>query len=118
MAATLKVSPPWLTDAATLDPMVRPVQMEVEPAQAGLCSTCNRASECRFPRPADRPIVFCDEFDGATRPTAPQPLPLRQVVASVHSVNPAAGLCRVCSKFATCVFPKPAGGVWQCEEFD
>lgn len=118
MAANLQISPPWLMGAATRDPILRPAPMDVEPAHAGLCSTCNRSAECRFPRPTDRPIVFCDEFDGTGRPAAPRSLSLTQVAVSATRVNPAAGLCRVCSKFATCVFPKPAGGVWQCEEFD
>jgi hypothetical protein len=28
------------------------------------------------------------------------------------------GLCRTCVHAATCSFPKPPGGVWQCDELE
>ncbi len=45
-------------------------------------------------------LVFCQETHGSVEETA-----------TVH------GLCATCLHQATCDFPKPAGGVWQCEEY-
>ena len=91
----------------------------------GLCATCKHALTCTFPRNENRPVMFCEEFEGYdTRSTGPMP-----PQASVHSASQTPsvsasqdptlkGLCVSCARRDTCTFPKPEGGVWQCEEFE
>lgn len=87
----------------------------------GLCASCVNAGGCTFPRTPGRPVTECEEFEGACGdapacgddagrgPRASEAPPDTGCVK---------GLCRTCTKRATCTFPKPEGGVWHCEEYD
>jgi hypothetical protein len=89
---------------------------------AGLCRTCVKAAECTFPRDPTRPIRSCDEFDGAEAPrfahvartVAPSVFPLSG--APDKGTTEMKGLCVQCARRHTCAYPKPAGGVWHCDE--
>ena len=92
---------------------------------SGLCSTCEGRIECTYPRYEDRPRIFCDEFDWAWQHrmemTAASEKPQR-AVASQSAQQPRTqskykGLCATCDNQLTCAFPRPADGVWRCEEF-
>jgi len=91
-----------------------------KPEYLDLCSTCVHASTCGFPRNGDGPVHFCEEFDTEMNEPA---------LAVVHDQEKAhkdaaadrekyPGICSTCEKRDTCRFPKPEGGVWQCEEFE
>jgi hypothetical protein len=83
----------------------------------GLCRDCLRAEQCTFPRDPFRPVWSCDEFLGAGRAL---PCPERSLPASVGEppgeTAEVKGLCRGCANRPTCTYPKPAGGVWHCDE--
>jgi hypothetical protein len=84
---------------------------------AGLCSTCRNDRLCEYPRRAA--VVECLEFEGETPEQQARPLkaasrpPQNETVPRVREP----GLCSWCENRPTCVFPKSAGGVWYCEEF-
>jgi hypothetical protein len=98
-------------------PPIRPI-----PVGAGLCRTCVKAPECTFPRDPRRPVRSCDEFEGADGPRSER-VP-RIVAPSIFPVRGACeggtaelkGLCVQCARRHTCAYPKPAGGVWHCDE--
>jgi hypothetical protein len=92
----------------------------------GLCSTCEGRATCTYPHLADRPTLFCAEFDWMwqhrmqTAVRAEPVAPRREV----RSDNPGKktskykGLCATCEKQETCTFPRGVGeSVWHCEEF-
>jgi len=110
----------------------------------GLCSTCKNASFCAFPRPPsgglesgecppDKPVFYCEEFEiepasagyiylpkgsaptRATRKERPQAT--ESYVTEGKDSTKFIGLCSDCDNRQTCVFPKPEGGVWHCEEY-
>ena len=91
-------------------------------AQHGLCRTCVKAPECTFPRDPARPVRSCDEFEGIEAPRS-EPTS-RMVPALVFPMDGAPdrwvtelkGLCVQCSRRNSCAYPKPAGGVWHCDE--
>lgn len=91
----------------------------------GLCSTCNKARTCTFPRDPALPVWHCEEFDEETAtlmkvrpPIAPQNIHYVRAVDVDEKQAPAVmGLCRNCDKRDGCTFPKPPGGVWHCEEY-
>lgn len=94
---------------------VQETKKAVKPKYLGLCSTCKNAATCTFPRDPARPIMHCDEFDGYEGPKT-------KVVPRVAKPEAAdevefKGLCRNCENRHHCVFPKSAGGVWQCDEY-
>ncbi len=88
----------------------------------GLCRDCMQAAECTFPRDPAQPVRECEEF-------APAPSVVRRgaPLVTVERIFSATqepgdgtgeprGLCLQCRNRMTCTFPKPPGGVWQCDE--
>ncbi len=85
----------------------------------GLCRTCSKGEVCTFPRDPSRPIWSCDEFEGLAF-SPPAPLGARPPLSLVRE-DPAEpmdlkGLCKQCENRFTCIYPKPLGGVWHCDE--
>ena len=79
----------------------------------GLCAICDKSADCVYVTSFGPPLVSCDEatppaphapYAPAARPLAAQP-------------EPRLGLCATCERRGDCTFPRPEGGVWQCEEF-
>ena len=91
----------------------------------GLCSTCETASTCTFPRDPERPIMHCDELDSYQGDTVTVKKVARAELAGPKAVSEAEqkelgkykGLCVNCENRETCTFPKPEGGVWHCDEY-
>ncbi len=93
------------------------------PVITGRCGDCVKSETCTFPRDPAHPVRACEEFEGAELSAgARQPL---VAVARVFPEDPdptqaaagdAKGLCRQCARRQTCSYPKPPGGVWQCDE--
>ena len=91
-----------------------------QPEYRGLCPTCRHTGTCTFPRSEDRPVHFCEEFEGESS------TPELTVVCHEKVINQQAltdrekypGICFSCARRETCTFPRPEGGVWQCEEFE
>ena len=91
----------------------------------GLCSYCKSAPNCTFTRDPNRPVCECDEFVGFTY--ASVGIPNQKNASLKHlSKNPLPsedpfhlykGLCSQCEERANCIYPKPEGGVWHCDEF-
>ena len=90
----------------------------------GLCLTCNNAPSC-FHRARRGPALCCELFDDYV----PAGLRARDdrlassadssitSTAQVQEEAEYAGLCTNCENRRTCALPKPAGGVWHCEEY-
>jgi hypothetical protein len=90
---------------------------------SGLCGTCENAMLCMYLGNAEHPVLECEEFThhraGATKP-ATRRLNLAAVPkpeATDGDPDLAMGLCVDCENRATCIFDRPVGGVWQCEEY-
>ncbi len=88
----------------------------------GLCSNCKNASSCTFPRDPDKPAFYCEEFEiekpSPTRTTREEkPQAAKPHVTEGKDSTKFIGLCSDCENRQTCVFPKPEGGVWHCEEY-
>lgn len=82
----------------------------------GLCATCTLSESCTFPRNVEKPVMHCDEFIGYEMPkTTVAP---RTVASNDEERIEIKGLCKNCENYATCTFPKPASGVWRCEEYE
>ena len=90
----------------------------------GLCMTCNNAPSC-FHRARRGPALFCETFDDYVPPTVPigdrmttpPAEPSMAVRAAEEDASTYAGLCMNCDHRQTCKHPKPAGGVWHCEDY-
>jgi len=91
-----------------------------------LCINCAYYFECGFRNLSASSIIFCQEFvlmaDPVTRVGEDEKFnpPLftnGQPVASEANASEMMGLCRNCLNRRTCMYPKPVGGVWHCEEY-
>ena len=88
-----------------------------------ICSTCKSSQNCTFPKNPQKPVLNCEEFEVATCP--PVKTTRKDESPETTSVNAEdedsgkfIGLCSNCYNRKTCVFPKPEGGVWHCEEYE
>jgi hypothetical protein len=92
----------------------------------GICSTCNHAPDCAHRiRNANTPIWDCEnyddhvslsgvEFNGGLSEILPKPRKSRRAEFDAIEYK---GLCRNCENRDTCNIARPAGGVWNCEEY-
>ncbi len=96
--------------------------LEIERKVLGLCSSCNAFKDCTYPRDPKRPILECEEFDGA-QPSLITASPLKvapkekSVGSGLDEPDRYGGLCKICENRTACTYPKPEGGVWHCEEY-
>jgi hypothetical protein len=99
--------------------------MQVIDATGGLCMTCNNAPGCYY-RATRGPALFCELFDGyappAKRITSERALEPADSAATRRAAEEESskytGLCVNCRHRATCMHPRPTGGVWHCEDYD
>ena len=91
----------------------------------GLCSTCNNAAACTYRARRGFDALFCEMFDNdVSFPGSVRDRRRMQQVQTVSRQTPEPapqyanlGLCATCENRETCVYPRPEGGVWHCEEF-
>lgn len=85
----------------------------------GLCNTCTHEPSCVFPRDTERPVRFCDEFEGERlEPKVAVVLSeVKREPREPEEGRPSVGLCAYCDRWSTCTYPKSEGGVWRCEEY-
>jgi hypothetical protein len=88
-------------------------------AYPSLCSTCKHTAKCHYATGARGPSFYCEEFEIESVPARipwDTPRPQDSLVVSNEAVN-WIGLCCDCENRQTCVFLRPEGGVWHCEEY-
>ena len=87
----------------------------------GLCVTCNNAGTCSFrASDAHRLVWYCELFDCFVE--------VEEVVEAAKAILDSQplekgygkydGLCANCKNCLTCIFTKPEGGIWHCEEYE
>lgn len=82
----------------------------------GLCVSCENEVACLYRASG---ILQCEEFQ-LPAPPARKPLsPKSEAQANTNGRNPVRflGLCSNCDSRETCLYPKPDGGIWRCEEY-
>ncbi len=82
-----------------------------------LCSTCNHAPTCGNRNAANKPIFYCEEFYNYIPVAVKKPLVSATVPIETIDSDKYKGLCSNCIDRETCLFPKPDGGIWHCEEY-
>jgi len=86
--------------------------------QNTICSTCVHAPYCTNARDASGPILYCEEFELEAPAPSIQHKVRRLSPYEKQEPNGLMGLCSDCSKWRSCTFPKPEGGIWHCEEYE
>lgn len=91
-----------------------------------LCTACIHSPVCAYLRCGRQPVLSCREFDdgeeGSARSAgvdeARRPETQAQTSEDGGELPESLGLCTTCEHRETCTFPRPEGGIWQCEEFE
>lgn len=87
---------------------------------AGLCSNCRHMGDCTMLLKTATPVIRCEMHECGPSPR-PRLSLVRRPAAGADTGEPDGeellGLCANCDHLKSCRLPKPAGGVWQCEEF-
>jgi hypothetical protein len=90
----------------------------------GPCRTCNNAPDCAHRRRRGYDVVHCELYDGYAEPPARPVDDFPDVVerkmpetAETAPTGRLAGLCVNCGRAGGCNLPRPAGGVWHCQEY-
>ncbi len=88
--------------------------------RASLCVNCRHRDGCAFPAQTQVPIFAC-ELHACGAPDTPRLRLIRTApapsAAGGEGEAESAGLCANCDHRGDCRLPKPAGGVWSCEEY-
>jgi hypothetical protein len=86
---------------------------------AGVCAACKYDPDCICQATSVGVILQCDQFElGFGEPVvAPAQTIARPAFHPGGSTNGRLGLCSNCEHREACIYPKPEGGVWRCEEY-
>lgn len=93
--------------------------------EVDLCSTCVNDAACVYPRDSGLPVMQCAEFEGYVlnppktngRANSPSNNPGVDPPTEESHSGKYMGLCRNCEDREACIYSKPEGGVWRCEEY-
>ena len=96
--------------------------MSTRSGAQGICAACKHDPSCIWQTDSNRVILQCEQFELGSRPTTPEngPAPAISLKITLLDLRPAKnhlGLCSNCDNRETCIYPKPEGGVWRCEEY-
>ena len=88
-------------------------------AAMGVCAACKYDPDYIYEALSGGVILQCEQFELAfpaqvARPTSARP---RAWSGNAKDTGGYAGLCSNCENRSSCVYPKPEGGVWHCDEY-
>jgi hypothetical protein len=88
--------------------------------QDSLCSNCRHQGDCAFLQKACAPILECELYECGLS-EKPRLMVVKKTCShaeeQLDSGDALLGLCINCENLKGCNLPKPAGGVWMCEEY-
>jgi hypothetical protein len=87
--------------------------------EASLCVNCRHLGDCTFLSKACSPVQNCELYECGLS-EKPRLVVVKKTCAAVEApVNEddLMGLCLTCENLQSCNLPKPASGVWMCEEY-
>ena len=87
----------------------------------GLCPTCKFDPDCIY-EAEGRVILQCEQFEMGFLESPPEYSSFHDSLFSgvprgASQSSAYSGLCSNCDNRETCIYPKPEGGVWRCEEY-
>jgi hypothetical protein len=85
----------------------------------GLCMNCANSQDCALVSiiTAALGVRFCEEYE-TVQLAADASSPERTSPGSIPRTHSGMlGLCGNCDHYPGCTYPKPAAGVWHCEDY-
>ena len=87
--------------------------------QASLCTNCRHLGDCTFLSKACSPIQNCELYECGLS-EKPRLMVVHKTCMSIEepvNEDDLLGLCLTCENLKSCRLPRPASGVWMCEEY-
>ena len=81
-------------------------------AAGGVCLACKHDPGCMYEAAAGCAILECAQFEIGFLANGARNGSVRDV-----PFGDGRGLCSNCEHRETCIYPRPDGGVWRCEEY-
>ena len=94
-----------------------------KPSVAGdVCLACKFDPDCIYEAASGRVNLQCEQFEmgfleSPARAPSIHERPFRSAVHPNGESSAYPGLCSNCDNRETCIYPKPEGGIWRCEEY-
>lgn len=85
-----------------------------KPSAGGVCLACKFDPDCIYEARSSSVILQCEQFQMGFRKSAAQVRPMHEDPKDSKAYP---GLCSNCDNRASCIYPKPEGGIWRCEEY-
>jgi len=85
----------------------------------GVCAVCEHELDCIYRTNSNGMALECAEFQMPLPRPADPPVSFSPRTPSNNGRGSTGflGLCSNCDHRETCIYPKPEGGVWRCEEY-
>lgn len=87
--------------------MIPDIEDIVVREMSGLCGSCAHHDGCVYRLSTKKVVIQCEVFETTG-----------EIPAGSYDAIPEKGLCLNCTKSHNCHLPKPASGVWHCEEYE
>ncbi|MGA2773256.1 MAG: hypothetical protein ABSG26_20825 [Bryobacteraceae bacterium] len=96
--------------------------MSTTSAARGVCAACKYDPSCIYEADSGRAIWQCEQFELGLRPSTPgngraPAISFETASPDLRQLSNHLGLCSNCDNRETCIYPKPEGGIWRCEEY-
>ena len=88
----------------------------------GVCLACKFDPDCIYEAAAGGLVILqCEQFEmgflESSEPPSTHENPFSDIPHRGRESSAYQGLCSNCDNRETCIYPKPEGGVWRCEEY-
>jgi len=91
----------------------------------GLCTNCHNAPTCEFSGNSEKPVLQCEEYDCIKSDSSVDKHKDMNLINGICYENYSGhteiqkyrSLCINCEDREICMYPKPEGEVWHCEEY-
>jgi hypothetical protein len=91
-------------------------------AAGGLCLACKHDPGCIYEIGSDHMILQCEQFERGfpefrARTMSESEISFRTLPNHQKASGKYPGLCSSCENRETCIYSRPEGGIWRCEEY-
>jgi hypothetical protein len=117
--ASKKLKATYSVDRIAEDERERAQQQMEQLVKASLCANCRHLGDCTLLAKACCPVQNCELYECGLS-EKPRLVVVKKTCTAVEApVNEddLLGLCINCENLKSCNLPKPASGVWMCEEY-
>ena len=86
-----------------------------------MCEGCSKYDLCTI-RISGKDLEFCEDYEAKNYFNS-RSVPISNSNTSESLINniiinQPKGICKNCANLESCLYPRPEGGIWRCEEYE